>query len=589
MAHNITTQEESTLQRPFNACQTNEPYVFVSYAHKDRTKVYPEIERLHKAGYRIWYDQGIKPTKRWRAHIEEVLRGCTFFIVYISSNSVASDNVLDEIELAINIKKDCLPIHLQETTYPDGINMCLSRIQEIHKYNMTDDTYWQQLLDTLPLTTYAPSAPPPSVPTPEQSPIHTPAGIRAHLELISDPPGASVWVDGLDTGKVTPYRYAETLRSAPSRDVIIELKKAGYDDDPFEITLHRGINHPITRTLIDNCCHLHITTTPPGADVTIDHYKLIGVTPYDYHRDLNGSPTCEIDLKLMLPRYEMHRAHVILQCGKTTMYDATLIRLKVRPPRPNLLLPTILPRATAISPEPQLGTIQINPKDGMEMVYVPAGEFLMGSDEYKNEQPPHTVDIDGYWIYKTPVTVAQYRAFCRATGRDMPSAPDWVWRNIHPVVNVNWDDAQAYATWAGATLPTEAQWEKAARGTDGRVYPWGNDWDAGKVQCSKIEVRDAERTAPVGRYPAGASPYGCLDMSGNVWEWCADWYDKDYYQNAPTLNPTGPATGTKRSLRGGSWLYYEPRYFRAAFRYSHAPSFRYCHVGFRCIMRLSGL
>ncbi len=119
------------------------------------------------------------------------------------------------------------------------------------------------------------------------------------------------------------------------------------------------------------------------------------------------------------------------------------------------------------------------------MVRIPAGTFLMGSkagEGSDDEHPQHTVDLTGYWIYRTDVTVAQYRKFCTATGREMPDAPDWGWQDDHPVVNVDWDDANAYADWAGAALPTEAQWEKAARGTDGRIYPWGNDWDATKCQ-----------------------------------------------------------------------------------------------------------
>lgn len=239
--------------------------------------------------------------------------------------------------------------------------------------------------------------------------------------------------------------------------------------------------------------------------------------------------------------------------------------------------------------EPKPGAIQINPQYGAQMVYVPAGEFLMGGDEYDDERPPHTVNIDSYWIYKTPVTVAQYRAFCQASERDMPPAPSWGWQDSHPMVNVNWNDAQAYATWAGAALPTEAQWEKAARGINGRVYPWGNDWDEGKLQCSKKKYGDAERTAPVGSYPAGASPYGCLDISGNVCEWCADRYDKKYYQHAPTSNPTGPATGMGRSLRGGSWNTFDPRCFRAASRLRFYPPVRNSSFGFRCIVRLPGL
>src|SRR5262249_39409949 len=159
-----------------------------------------------------------------------------------------------------------------------------------------------------------------------------------------------------------------------------------------------------------------------------------------------------------------------------------------------------------------------------------------------------------------------YRRFCAATGRKMPPAPnhnvDWQHAD-HPMVNVTWADIQSYCVWAGVALPTEAQWEKAARGIDGRLYPWGDKMDSRK--CHRIESA-LIGLAPVGHYPSGASPYGCLDMAGNVWERCADWYAEDYYQQGEDHNPTGPAEGTVRVLRGGSWGYYQAGLFRTTDR-----------------------
>ncbi len=242
---------------------------------------------------------------------------------------------------------------------------------------------------------------------------------------------------------------------------------------------------------------------------------------------------------------------------------------------------------------------QVNPKDGAAMVWVPAGEFLMGStdaDKYagSDEKPQRRVYLDGYWMYKYEVTVAQYRAFCAATGRALPRFPSgrsWAgkggWTDPalqnHPIVNVTWRDATAYAAWAGVQLPTEAQWEKAARGTDGRIYPWGNAWDQAKCANYYNSSSKGISTWPVGSFPAGVSWCGAHDMAGNVWEWCADWYQSEYYKTAPARNPTGPATGTFRVLRGGSWYIYIESGCRGAGRFLNYTDYYWNYNGFRCV------
>jgi formylglycine-generating enzyme required for sulfatase activity len=247
-------------------------------------------------------------------------------------------------------------------------------------------------------------------------------------------------------------------------------------------------------------------------------------------------------------------------------------------------------------PEPKLGEISINPKDGAEMVWVPAGEFIMGSTDeqvtvlinenqgpdydFNAERPQRRIYLDGYWMYKCEVTVGQYKKYCSETGVLMPELPNYVWVDNYPMIMVSWQDAVDYAKWAGGSLPTAAQWEKAARGTDGRRYPWGNKWDASK--CN-MKTQGSEKEQPAGSYPAGASPYGCLDMAGNVWEWCSDWWSGTYYADAPTINPTGPKNGTARVLRGGSFgsgVLYDT--FRCANRSPHDPAERGGYHGFRC-------
>jgi formylglycine-generating enzyme required for sulfatase activity len=231
-----------------------------------------------------------------------------------------------------------------------------------------------------------------------------------------------------------------------------------------------------------------------------------------------------------------------------------------------------------------------NEKDESVLIYIPAGEFTMGSNDYDDQKPIHTVYLDAYYIDKYEVTNAQYKKFCDATGHSQPSGPDFrgmtsYFTNYpnYPVVNVSWNDASSYASWAGKRLPTEAEWEKAARGTDGRKYPWGNTWDPSK--CNNRESNSPDgyaNTAPVGSFPQGASPYGVMDMAGNVWEWCTDWYDKDYYSQSPNNNPKGPSSGSDRVLRGGAWN--NNQYLcRSTTRFNDNPPYGYYFNGFRCV------
>ncbi len=231
-----------------------------------------------------------------------------------------------------------------------------------------------------------------------------------------------------------------------------------------------------------------------------------------------------------------------------------------------------------------------------ELVYIPAGPFLIGSDDgLKREQPQHTVELSAYWIGKYPVTNAQYQAFVRDGGREPPEHWDGDAyldeKGDHPVVYVSWDDAVAYCKWLGEKtgkeyrLPTEAQWEKAARGEHGRKYPWGNEFDASRLNNSLGGLRD---TSPVGQFsPKGDSPHGVADMAGNVWEWCADWYDKAEYKrraDGAVVDPEGPSEGTVRVLRGGAFDLNEV-IVRCSARDWCLPDFRGSLIGFRVVFR----
>ena len=256
----------------------------------------------------------------------------------------------------------------------------------------------------------------------------------------------------------------------------------------------------------------------------------------------------------------------------------------------NTTTPT--PTQTSIPPTPTLGigSTIISQKDNMTLLYIPAGEFSMGSDNGEvDEKPVHTVYLDAYWMDKTEVTNAMYANCVDANKCNVPANtssnsqveyfgnPNY---NNHPVIYVTWNDANDYCTWVDRRLPTEAEWEKAARGENAFTYPWGNV----SPKNDLLNYNSAgDDITEVGDYPEGASPYGVLDMAGNVFEWAADWYDEKYYVDSPASNPLGPTSGSGHIVRGGSWRH-GPTVVRSANRESDAPTYTSLSVGFRCAM-----
>jgi formylglycine-generating enzyme required for sulfatase activity len=270
---------------------------------------------------------------------------------------------------------------------------------------------------------------------------------------------------------------------------------------------------------------------------------------------------------------------------------------------PEIQMPTLTPLLTMTdTPLP----LRVRTTDKMEMVYVPAGPFIMGEDydvaynlcsgQYANcqvisailigEGPQHTVTLDSFWIDRTEVTNAMYALCIRAGAcpvQGFMSTPvPLEWYSIEqvadkPVTSVTWFDATAYCTWAGVRLPTEAEWEKAARGTDGNTYPWGEF----APSPERMGMNVGAPTELVGSHPLGASPYGVLDMAGNTRQWVADFFSETYYSTSPALNPQGPPDGPEHVIRGSVWLssnYELATYFRNRFE----PTATTNQLSFRC-------
>jgi formylglycine-generating enzyme required for sulfatase activity len=230
---------------------------------------------------------------------------------------------------------------------------------------------------------------------------------------------------------------------------------------------------------------------------------------------------------------------------------------------------------------------EITGPDGGQMVWVPAGEFMMGTagggHNVANAGPVHKVRITkGFWLGKVEVTTAHWQLYLDEAGvgdwsdSDHPTPGD-----AYPAWFISWEDATAYCRYYGLNLPTEAQWEYAAAGPESLKFPWGKDYDPKK--CGNPENPGPTGfTWPVGSFPEGASWCGALDMEGNVWEWCQDWFDDKYYANSPVDDPPGPATGTWRVLRGGSWDVGHRGEFRGVYRNAYDPTLRIIIHGFRC-------
>jgi len=281
----------------------------------------------------------------------------------------------------------------------------------------------------------------------------------------------------------------------------------------------------------------------------------------------------------------------------TPLPTPTMAPSPTRTIAPPTSTPTITPRPPTLTPTPTptpgIGSSKIFIVDGATMMFVPAGEFTMGSNDNDDERPPHPVSLDAFWMDKFEVSNALYKKCVDAGKCAVPSEKKSFTRPVYygdarydhfPVIYVSWNDANAYCTWAGKRLPTEAEWEKAARGpsseaSDRRMFPWGNTFDANLVNSSEGFRGD---TVAVDSLPNGASGYGMLNLAGNVWEWVADWYDPNYYANAPRNNPKGPSAGQQRVLRGGAWFFNQLS-VRTSLRFNYQPGSGSYLVGFRCV------
>jgi formylglycine-generating enzyme required for sulfatase activity len=515
---------------------------FLSYSRANKDFAVRLARELKAEGFPVWLDQlDIPPGSRWDVEVEKALVDCDIFMVIITQASSASENVLDEIGYAIDTGKRMLPVLLEKTNVP-------LRLRRFQYVDFTDKNFEDGVQSAKDLL---------------RNLIDQPT-----LPRIDKPAGS----------EVLPAR--EQAAKSRTEEARFKEPEAAAGRDKPEV-------QPADPVKIE----------PPPAPAR-PRYGLMGVfgigilvllaAGYAITRIMGGGAAAEESTEPTVPAMEFFTSTAAAPIVPVTSDES---------PTPVPEEPTTTPEPTETLPPTEASTEtpsgplpELTDGKGVEMLLVPEGDFTMGSDRgLADEQPVHVVYLDSFYIDKYEVTNKFYQECVDAGECDPPwqtyffaESPNRIYfgnsqYDNYPVVYVDWNMGRAYCAWRGARLPSEAEWEKAARGTEGNTYPWGQDLD-----CQKANYQSCvNRTIEVGSYEEGRSPYGVYDMTGNVWEWVADWYSANYYSNSPQNNPVGPITGQSKVLRGGAW----PRFDVSAFhRANFAPTYNTFDIGFRCAM-----
>ncbi len=380
-------------------------------------------------------------------------------------------------------------------------------------------------------------------PAPESIPVEPaiiPEESNGILTLITEPAKAQIILDGASIGN-----SPKTIPDLKTGSHNVKISKSGYKDWSEVVAVDEGVETKFNIRLIPFGGKIKITYIPNKASIIIGK-KNLGRT----NKTLILSPGA-YTIKLSKKGYAAFTQHITIKEGQTSSINVVL-----------------------------------NPK-GVEgipgMIYISGGVFNMGSQNADpDEAPVHKVSLSSFYIDKKEVSNKQYQQFLEATKHRAPNFwgdEDLSKPNL-PVIGVTWEEANAYCTWVEKRLPTEAEWEKAARGIDGRIYPWGKEFANGYAN-SYGKGDGYQFTAPVGSFTKGASPFGVLNMAGNVWEWCSDWYADDYYGKSPAQSPQGAAHGQWKVIRGGSWEDIAGK-LRVSNRYAMPADYSAYNLGFRC-------
>lgn len=531
---------------------------FLSYARANKDFALRLAKELKSEGFAVWLDQlDIPLGARWDVEVEKALIECEIFMIIITKDSIASENVLDEIGYAIDSGKRFLPVLLEKTNIP----LRLRRFQYVDFTSKSFDEGVETAKELLRSLNAQPPIPRPELPQKTQD--------------SSDPAGRPIITT---TTRLRREKMEQELRFKEEETRLLR-EKADLEKKLQEerTTLEKIVAQQKSREQVQPAPakpRSKMMGVVAGAVVAL---VLIG---FAATRLFGGPASEEPPTEAPAPTDEISAPVEATTGVPVTSNDSPGAGAEsptpISPPTEATDLPTAEPLPEIVDDK------------GAEMVLVTEGKFTMGSDKGQpDEQPVHDVYLDAFYIDKFEVTNQLFKA-CVDEGQCDPPRQNYFFvqspskiyfgnpqYDNYPVVYVDWNMARAYCEWRGARLPTEAEWEKAARGTEGNIYAWGKDLD-----CQKANYQNCVNyTSEVGSYRAGVSPYGAYDMTGNVWEWVADWYSDNYYSKSSPQNPPGPISGQSRVLRGGAWPRFDiTTYHRSKF----APTYNTFDIGFRC-------
>ncbi|MGA7195243.1 MAG: SUMF1/EgtB/PvdO family nonheme iron enzyme [Anaerolineales bacterium] len=505
-------------------------HIFISYSHKDKDYIHKLQEALQNEGFEVWIDDRIDYGTVWPKVIQDQLDSSDALILVMTPRSYDSNWVQNELDRARENGIQIFPLLLEGRQW---LSVQTLQYVDVRDKSLPPEKFYKRLANV----------------TPRNKPVHPP--VKQEEKTVEQP-----------KPEVTKPVETKKLKPVFTKNIYIWIMAFGVIvvSIILALALQKAINS--NPQIFGSASASTNTPLPTSIQTSIPSTPILTETPISI---------------------------VTLQPTQTSIP----------------LIPT-----SSLG----IGSTMISPKDGMTLMYVPAGNFTMGAKAedtfaacqklsqycdlnwFASDQPPHQVYLNAFWIDKTDVTNAMYARCVSADACQQSSDTNSNTRknyygnpqfDDYPVVYVNWYMATAYCKWTGGILPTEAQWEKAARGTDGRTYPWGNQVPSDNLLNFNYDIGD---TTEVGKYPAGASPYGLLDMAGNVYQWTSDWFDYNYYATLGQLatNPQDPQSpqsdsyGSYKVLRGSSWrpFIFSTSTTRDADYQMHSTG----TIGFRCVM-----